>query len=401
MEYISLKKLYHKDPQKHQVIYQQRFNAPFTEHINIPIKQYNRKKEYPAFFGITNEIAKLQEKILCDNSKLLQIVATTPEIVMNQLALLCVIDEVKSSNEIEGVHSTRRELIDAMSSLKKDTRYASTIYKYRMLINNQKIPLKSCHDLRKFYDEFAHAEVIEENPVNRLDGNIFRAGSVDIESPTGKSIHRGVYPESKIITYMETLLSTFNNKSLPVLINAALFHYFFAYIHPFYDGNGRTARFITSYQLTQLLHYTVALRLSITIKKNKKAYYDLFTVADSENNCGDLTPFLTGFLQIVHQAVNDTTALLQRKLSQYNKNLTILKRISTDTLSQDIYKLLFQASLLYGQGITMQELSNILGKSVNTIKSRLQTMPQEHIITISINRKKFYKLNLSLLKKYS
>ena len=401
MKYISLKKLYYKDNQNHQQTYQQRFNAPFTEHINIPIRQYNRNKVYPAFFCLTKEIAKLQENILSANNKLLQIVDVTPEIVLKQLRLLCIIDEVKSSNEIEGVHSTRRELMDAMSSLKKGTRYVSTIYKYHLLTNQKEIPFATCHDLRQFYDEFAHDEVITENAANRLDGNIFRAGSVDIEAPTGKSIHRGVYPESKIIAYMETLLGIFNDKDLPVLISTALCHYLFAYIHPFYDGNGRTARFLTSYQLTQVLHYTVALRLSITIKKNRKDYYDLFSLTDDENNCGDLTPFVTGFLQIIHQAVNDTIALLQRKLAQYKKNLAILEQISEDALSQDIYKLLFQASLLYGQGITMQELSKLLDKSPNTIKSRLQAMPNEHIIIIQRNRKKFYKLNLLLLKKYT
>ena len=401
MKYISLKKLYYKDNQNHQQTYRQRFNAPFTEHINIPIRQYNRNKVYPAFFCLTKEIAKLQENILSANNKLLQIVDVTPEIVLKQLALLCIIDEVQSSNEIEGVHSTRRELMDAMSSLKKGTRYVSTIYKYHLLTNQKEIPFATCHDLRQFYDEFAHDEVITENAANRLDGNIFRAGSVDMEAPTGKSIHRGVYPESKIIAYMETLLGIFNDKDLPVLISTALCHYLFAYIHPFYDGNGRTARFLTSYQLTQVLHYTVALRLSITIKKNRKDYYDLFSLTDDENNCGDLTPFVTGFLHITHRAVNDTIALLQRKLAQYKKNLAILEQISEDALSQNIYKLLFQASLLYGQGITMQELSKLLGKSTNTIKSRLQAMPNEHIIIIQRNRKKFYKLNLLLLKKYT
>ena len=385
MKYISLKKLYYKDNQNHQQTYQQRFNAPFTEHINIPIRQYNRNKVYPAFFCLTKEIAKLQENILSANNKLLQIVDVTPEIVLKQLALLCIIDEVKSSNEIEGVHSTRRELMDAMSSLKKGTRYVSTIYKYHLLTNQKEIPFATCHDLRQFYDEFAHDEVITENAANRLDGNIFRAGSVDIEAPTGKSIHRGVYPESKIIAYMETLLGIFNDKDLPVLISTALCHYLFAYIHPFYDGNGRTARFLTSYQLTQVLHYTVALRLSITIKKNRKDYYDLFSLTDDENNCGDLTPFVTGFLHITHQTVNDTIALLQRKLAQYKRKLAIMEQISKDALSQDIYKLLFQASLLYGQGITMQELSKLLDKSPNTIKSRLQAMPNEHIIIMQPN----------------
>ena len=68
---------------------------------------------------------------------------------------------------------------------------------------------------------------------------------------------------------METLLGISNDKDLPFLISTALCYYLFTYIHPFYDGNGRTARFLTSYQLTQVLHYTVALRLPITIKKTE------------------------------------------------------------------------------------------------------------------------------------
>ena len=276
MKYISLKKLYYKDNQNHQQTYQQRFNAPFTEHINIPIRQYNRNKVYPAFFCLTKEIAKLQENILSANNKLLQIVDVTPEIVLKQLALLCIIDEVKSSNEIEGVHSTRRELMDAMSSLKKGTRYVSTIYKYHLLTNQKEIPFATCHDLRQFYDEFAHDEVITENAANRLDGNIFRAGSVDIEAPTGKSIHRGVYPESKIIAYMETLLGIFNDKDLPVLISTALCHYLFAYIHPFYDGNGRTGRIVNILYLILKHHLDVPiLYLSSYIIKNKNSYYKL------------------------------------------------------------------------------------------------------------------------------
>lgn len=115
---------------------------------------------------------------------------------------------------------------------------------------------------------------------------------------------------------MTQALDVLHSPSMPLLIRLGLFHYFFAYIHPFYDGNGRTDRFITSYYLRTDFHVLLALRLSIFIKKNRAKYYELFTETDSEINRGDLTPFIIGFLEIILGTINDTIALLNRKKAQ-------------------------------------------------------------------------------------
>ena len=72
--------------------------------------------------------------------------------------------------------------------------------------------------------------------------------------------------------------------------------YFFEYIHPFYDGNGRTARFIASYFLAEHLNYLTALRLSVIIKRQRKKYYDLNR---------DLTPFIYGFKTFLQVEYDD------------------------------------------------------------------------------------------------
>ena len=281
----------------------------------------------------------------------------------------------------------------------KTVGYAIVGNKYHSLLSDTEIKYETCQDIRNFYDDFAHEEVFAEKPENALDGTIFRAGSVEITSASGKTIHRGIVPESKIIESLKSTLDILNNPNLPFLIRISLFHYLFAYIHPFYDGNGRTDRFITSYYLSKHFHKIAALRLSVLIKKNRTKYYALFSEADSELNRGDMTPFIIGFLRLLLDTFNDTINILNRKNSQieiYKKKISELA--SHDTLLANIYYVLLQATLFYGQGISMTELVKLSKKSKGTIKSRLDSLPKEHIIVSTNNRIKYYKLNLLMFK---
>lgn len=400
MSYNSLTKIYYKNANEHDAEYQKLYNAPFTQHLNILIKQYNHKNAYPAFFNYTEDIALLMEKIYKAYENFLYVIHSVPPVVLHQFSLLSILDEVKSTNDIEGVHSTKkeiREIIDGTAP--QNARFASVVNKYHSLLNNTEIEFNTCQNIRNFYEDFAHKEIISENPANALDGKIFRQGSVDIASASGKTIHRGLAPEDKIIEAMNYALKTLHNRQLPFLIRVSLFHYLFAYIHPFYDGNGRTDRFITSYYLAGHFHKIAALRLSVLIKKNRKKYYALFSEADSELNRGDMTPFIIGFLQLLLATFEDTIAILERKKAQievYENKISELTH--QDTLLANIYYILLQAALFYGQGISMAELINITNKSQKTIKSRIDALPKEHIIVTTNNRIKYYKLNLLMFK---
>ena len=85
---------------------------------------------------------------------------------------------------------------------------------------------------------------------------------------------------------------------LPVPVVAGLAHYQFATIHPYYDGNGRTARLLT----TLLLHRGgYGLRgiysLEEHYSRNLSAYYRALTVGESHNYYeGRAAAEVTGFL---------------------------------------------------------------------------------------------------------
>lgn len=400
MKYTTLKKLYYTNEKGYETEYLHRYNAPFTQHFSISIQEYNRKNSYPAFLVYTQEIALLMEQIYKSYETLLYVIHSVPSIVLNQFTLLSILEEVKSTNEIEGIHSTRKELREIIDgTAPRSARFASVIHKYNDLLSRTDIEFKTCQNLRTFYDDFAHKEVITEYPGNELDGKLFRKYSVDIDSGTGKTIHQGIMPEEKIISLMQYALDFLNDESVALLIRVSIFHYLFAYIHPFYDGNGRTDRFITSYFLSKHFHPLASLRLSIFIKKNRSKYYHLFQEADSELNKGDMTPFVTGFMQFLVSTFKDTIAVLQRKQEQLETyEAKINETISTDELLQNIYYILLQATLFYGQGVPMAQLVELTKKSQKTIKARLEAMPKEHLLITTVNRTKYYRLNLLMFK---
>lgn len=398
MEYKKLNKLFYEKQSNYAEVYKQRFSAPFTEHLNFEIKQFNHDKSFPAFFCYSNEMFLLMEAIYKKFANLLIFINSVPSVVLYQFASLCMIDEVHSTSNIEGIHSTRQELKNILENKDKHSRFSSIFNKYGLLLSNQTIVFNTAEDIRKLYDEFIHKEVVWNNPADALDGKIFRKESVDVRKKSGKIVHQGLYPEDKIIEAVNAALDMVNNTNLPVLVRIAVFHYYFAYIHPFYNGNGRMARFITSCYLAKHFHYLLGLRLSITINSDKNNYYKLLHETDLEINRGDLTPVILGFMSIISKTLDNIEAILKRKTEQLEKyRKKILELVLDDYLMQSLYDLLLQASLFAGHGITIKEIIKITGKARGTIDKKIKSIPQNHII-IRKNKQNFYRLNMMIFK---
>lgn len=401
MKFISLTKYFYQHTQEeYETEYIRRLEAPFTVHFNIPIHQYNRKNAYPAFLCYTGEILRLVEKFYKTYEQFLYTVNTVPPVVLYQFTRLSIVEEVKSTNDIEGVRSTKKEIREIIE--KKGTHYhrlQSVVHQYLELLGEEEIKFDTCQDIRNFYDDFTHQEIARENPQNRLDGSLFRKEPVQIEAATGKTIHQGLYPESRIIEALDQALRILHSEEYPLLIRLALFHYFFVYIHPFYDGNGRTDRFITSYFLSRQFHRLLAVRLSIYIKRNQSRYYHMLEEADSERNRGDMTPFVMGFLDILIGSTEDTIGVLSRKNEQMRKYESRIDAFQLkDKLLKEIYITLLQAALFYGEGISMADLMKVTGKNRGTIQKRIDEIPENHLIVTKAGKTNYYKLNLMLFK---
>ena len=193
MGYESLRKIFYVNNERHQEIYRQRFISPSARHLGFDIQQFNYTKSFNAFYNYPEELVLLLENIYEQQKRLVNIINSLPPLVIHQFGLNCLIDEVQATSAIEGIHSTRRELQDILEG-KKSVHFSSIIKKYDALVSNEHINFETCQDIRYFYDNFAHEDIIANNPRNKLDGEIFRRDSVDVMNSSGKVLHRGMEP---------------------------------------------------------------------------------------------------------------------------------------------------------------------------------------------------------------
>ena len=125
----------------------------------------------------------------------------------------------------------------------------------------------------------------------------YRNDSVYVVNSAGKNVHSGIHHE-KLSACVSNLISFICDDSgkADQVLKSVVIHYYFAYLHPYFDGNGRMARLLQLWYLVQK-GYTAALFIpfSAYISENKSGYYKAFkSISENYEISGitDVTPFL-------------------------------------------------------------------------------------------------------------
>ncbi|WP_164914286.1 Fic family protein [Aminipila luticellarii] len=374
MKYELLSKYYYKGNDIYLDEYNKRINS-----FGCTIFDFKLGSD-PIFIVSTIELINLIAKIYKKNSELNKKILELPYIALDSYQKSCLVDEIMLTNDIEGIHSTRREIKDVIDASREDRskRFNGLVKKYLLLLEQHiNIPLKTCEDIRSLYDEIVLDEVKSESKENIPDGELFRTEIAEVISGTQKVKHVGLFPESKIINAMNQALSILNSEGITPLIRIAIFHYLFGYIHPFYDGNGRTSRFISSYTLSQELSPLVAYRLSFAIKEKKEDYYKAFDFCNDKKNKGDITPFVIMFLEMIDRAIDNLSNKINdgfEKLKFYLELINQAFTNSKENLMRDILFCLIQNSLFSNDALGRNELAVMLERSYPTIKGTLNAL---------------------------
>lgn len=391
MDYKWLYKIKYSEHDKYNDEYEKRFNSPSTYHYEFCVNNF------PVFVVLNAEIVQLITQILQLDKKLYIFERNLPSLALDQFTQKCLIDEVKLTNELEGVASTRKEIKEVLDNkTDKTNRLYGIVQKYSLLVTSEEVPLNNCRDIRNLYDEFLLLEIKTDNPDNIPDGDVFRNGKVFVKnSSSGEIIHTGVYPETRIIENMTSLLSMLNNSNYNPLINIAVAHYMFGYIHPFYDGNGRTSRFVSSYLLSRQLEKLVGFRLAYTIKKDIKKYYKMFDLTNDKINAGDLTPFTIYFLELVKTSLTELVNHFSDKaklLRFYEKNI-----YAQPTMSDEYKKALFiltQSTMFGYEGMSIKELSKAIKRGDTTTRKIVSFFDSNNWLMIKNARPLLYSVDL-------
>lgn len=158
---------------------------------------------------------------------------------------------------------------------------------------------------------------------NRLaDEQYYRHDTVYVVSD--RLEHSGL-EHKKVPAFMKSLITFINAEDdLNDLIKAAIIHFYLAFVHPYFDGNGRMARMLHLWFLIQK-GYQSALFISFSgqIEKSRKAYYDAYTTIEENKKISgkiDVTPFVLYFIDHVYNKMNEEVTPIET-LSLYDDAL--------------------------------------------------------------------------------
>lgn len=368
MDYI-FKKYYKKENYKKS--YEDRINFEASFKLDF------FAGDYPLYFVFNSYTTNLLDRVRVLDREIDDLYNMLPDVAKYSFLDDIIVEEIFSSNEIEGVRSTREEILLTKKQLEVDSnanlRFKSVINSYLDLGVTDK--LRSLEDIRYYYDRIVGKEISDEDVP---DSSLFRMRDVYIQSNRsydGSYIHRGLDADL-LNQYMEKWLMFMNDKNLHLMIRVAIGHYLFEYMHPFYDGNGRLGRFLSSMYIRNSYSYLTSLAVSRGAFIKKNDYYKSFKQTNDEINMGELNYFVDEFVKIIIKAQEDMKDLLNNNIAKLDKSWDWLNdEFADDKISLTVLFILSQDYIFSaGSGVSretiLEELSSTgFGNKTKNIRS--------------------------------
>lgn len=317
-----------------------------TELVINPIMRGLRTRDkYNLFLVHIPEIGKLTTQVREYSQKIMDLVNNLPDVANDHFFLTMIGEEIKSTNDIEGVKSTTTEIEKAISVARenssKNTRLLSFAKMYLMIQERKVNKIEEPKDIRELYDFLLDGEIAE----NKLpDGFLFRNSFVRIGTET-KTVHRPKEKENDFFPDVKSWIDFVNKKDIDPLHKAAIAHYYFEYIHPFYDGNGRLGRYIFCSYIGKKIDPFTAISFSHEINQNKKNYYNSFEEVSNQKNYGEITFFVITILNYLVSGQKDVLGRLRKSNSLLNHTNNKLEESNFNSQEKSILFFLAQAKL--------------------------------------------------------
>lgn len=363
--YKTLRIIYYEDYNNYEKVYNERKSSPSSVITNLEIYPFSQSteqritdKKFKIFLITIPEMVRLIEKIFTNSQHLEKLASSIPGIANSRLITNLIVDEIKSSNDIEGVKSTRAEINKAIRAGEKEkVRFSGIVNLYTRMFDNDKIQINELSDFRSIYDEMFADEI---NESDLPDGVLFRNKGVSI-SDKSQTYHRGDPNETIINNSLSGLIEFMNNHKASYLLKALITHYFFEYVHPFYDGNGRMGRFLLSRYLSRKINTYTGLSVSRGVLKNKAKYEDAFLQMSHLHNRADITMFIIEMLKIIIEGQNDIIVQMELLDKQLKRAKDKIDKMGKDNLQKNILLLLVQSYLFdpINSGLTNNDIYKI------------------------------------------
>jgi len=238
-----------------------------------------------------------------------------------------IIEEGFYSSVIEGAFSTlkkAKELADKKASPKNNSEQMilNNFYAMRFILENKEKDISN--DLILELHKIVSQKTLDDHT---FEGK-YRDDQVYITNSQGEAIYIPP-PAKEIPEAMEKLINYINKQDEFVhpVIKASILHFYFVYLHPFFDGNGRTSRALFYFYLLKHNYgFFKYFSISSIINATRGRYYK--SIKEVEDYGSDMTYFLIYMANSIIKAISD----IKTKISEHYKKDYYISKIKEQNI---------------------------------------------------------------------
>ena len=285
-----------------------------------------------------------------------------------------IMEEAIASSQMEGATTTRKVAKDMLRKGRKPSNKSQQMIfnNYQTIdyiINNKDkdFTLENLLEVHKRISSQTMNDVEDEGAFRKSD-DIYVMNEI-----TGEVAH--IPPSHRELnSLLKNMCDFANNETqegfIHPIIKSIILHFMLAYIHPFSDGNGRTARSLVYWYLIKQGYWLMQyLSISRIIYKSKPAYEKSFLY--TENDELDLTYFIQYNLKAMNDAFKELKMYLQRKINDAESMHILYNVKDVNERQAKILKILKDLPMSI---FTATEISTRFGVDIKTARKDLQCL---------------------------
>ena len=299
-----------------------------------------------------------------------------------------IMEEAIASSQMEGASTTRKV---AKDMLRKELRPKNR--SQQMIVNNYATIKQLVEEKGQVLDLNMLLDIHRSITTNTLDnpedeGRLRQTDDIYVIDAITGSVAHTPPSHTEIEELLHDLFAFASDKDksnfIHPIIKGIILHFMLAWIHPFVDGNGRTARSLVYwYMLKKDYWMTEYLSISRVIYKNKKRYERMFLYTEADHM--NMTYFIQHNLQVMKKAYEDLKTYLSVKMEERNSVLQYCDIEGINERQMQILKIINDTPSLV---LSSLEVSNRFGISDKTARTDLKVLTElGYLKRIAINKK--------------
>ncbi len=296
------------------------------------MRRYNRAilkfGNYQFSFTITDEMFEMLHYFDLNIGGTLTGTGIIPSENKNAYLISSIMEEAIASSQMEGAATTRKVAKEMLRKKSKPkNKGQQMIVNNYLTINfikehsNDDFSIERLQNIHKLMtentldDEQDAGKLREHNDILVMDGI---TGSIAHIPPSHEELEDS-------LSDLEKFFNEDGSRFIHPIIKAIIIHFMLSYIHPFTDGNGRTARSLFYWYMIKNGYWLIEfMSISRIISKTKRLYEKAFLYTEYDDN--DLTYFILYHLRTMKKAFEELKLYLKRKAKE-NKSVALLTSI--------------------------------------------------------------------------